>query len=386
MTSNSRRAVLVAPDKFKGSLTARQAATALSSGITDARPDLIVVTCPVADGGEGTVDAAVASGFRSRSATVRGPLGHPVKADFATKGSTAIVELAQASGLHLLPEPGPSPRTAGVATTYGTGELLVAALDAGAETIVLGLGGSATTDGGAGMLQALGATFRDDAGEVLGPGLAHPSTIASADLSGLDPRIPATEFVVATDVDNPLWGPRGAAAVFGPQKGATAELALTLDEDLRRWSRVLSEAGVAVSPRQAGAGAAGGVGFAALGALRARARPGVDVVLDLVGFEGLLGDAFLVVTGEGSLDEQSLGGKAPIGVLRAAQAQGVPTIAVAGRSTLGPDVLARTGFEAVYTLQDREPDLTTCILEAPRLLREIGREVAVFAGSRAPNP
>ena len=386
MTSTSRRVVLVAPDKFKGSLTARQAAAALAAGLTDARPDLIVVTCPVADGGEGTVESAVASGFRSRSATVRGPLGHPVEADFATKGSTAIVELAQASGLHLLPEPGPLPRTAVVATTYGTGELLVAALDAGAETIVLGLGGSATTDGGAGMLQALGATFRNGAGELLGPGLAHPTTIASADLSGLDPRIAATEFVVATDVDNPLWGPRGAAAVFGPQKGATAELAMTLDQDLRRWSRVLSEAGVTVSPQQSGAGAAGGVGYAALGALRARARPGVDVVLDLVGFDGLLGDACLVVTGEGSLDEQSLGGKAPIGVLRAAQARDVPTIVVAGRSTLGPDVLARAGFEAVYTLQDREPDLTRCMVEAARLLREVGREVAVFAGSRPPKP
>ena len=386
MTSISRRVVLVAPDKFKGSLTARQAATALAAGLTDARPDLRVVTCPVADGGEGTVEAAVASGFRSRSATVRGPLGHPVKAEFATKGSTAIVELAQASGLHLLPEPGPSPRTAAVATTYGTGELLVAALDAGAETIVLGLGGSATTDGGAGMLQALGATFRDDAGEVLGPGLAHPSTIASADLAGLDPRIATAEMVVATDVDNPLCGARGAAAVFGPQKGAMAEQVLVLDQDLRRWAGVLAEAGVKASPDHPGAGAAGGVGFAALGALRARARSGVDVVLDLVGFDGLLGDAWIVVTGEGSLDEQSLGGKAPIGVLRAAQALGVPTIVVAGRSTLGPDVLARTGFEAAYTLQDREPDLARCMVEAARLLREIGREVAALAGDRPAEP
>ncbi len=205
--------------------------------------------------------------------------------------------------------------------------------------------------------------------------MAHPRVIASADLSGLDPRVTAAEIVVATDVDNPLCGPRGAAAVFGPQKGATADLVRALDQDLRRWSRVLSEAGVTTSPEQAGAGAAGGVGFAALGALRARARPGVDVVLDLVGFENLLAEACLVVTGEGSLDEQSLGGKAPIGVLRAAQAQGVPTIVVAGRCTLAPDVVVRTGFLAAYTLQEREPDLRRCILEAPRLLREVGREV-----------
>lgn len=377
MTSNTSRVVLVAPDKFKGSLTARDVAMALASGISDAHPELRVVTCPVADGGEGTVEAAIASGFRSRTATVRGPLGHPVDAVFATKGATAVVELAQASGLQLLPHPGPSPQTAAVATTYGTGELVVAALDAGATRIVLGLGGSATTDGGAGMLQALGATFRDHEGTLLAAGVAHPSAVASADLAGLDPRIAGAEIVVATDVDNPLCGPRGAAAVFGPQKGATADLAHALDQDLRRWSRVLAEAGVTASPEHAGAGAAGGVGFAALGALRARARPGVDVVLELVGFENLLADACLVVTGEGSLDEQSLSGKAPIGVLRAAQARGVPTVAVAGRCLLEPGVLARVGFQAVHTLQDREPDLTTCILEAPRLLREVGRELTV---------
>jgi glycerate 2-kinase len=377
VTSNTRRAVLVAPDKFKGSLTARDVAKSLASGITEAHPGLRVVTCPVADGGEGTVEAAVASGFRSRKVTVLGPLGHPVAAVFATRGSTAVVELAQASGLHLLPEPGPSPRTAAAATTYGTGELLVAALDAGAETVMLGLGGSATTDGGAGMLQALGCSFRDEAGDVLGPGLAHPSTIASADLGGLDPRIAMTEIVVATDVDNPLSGPRGAATVFGPQKGATAELVRALDLDLQRWSRVLSEAGVSASPEEAGAGAAGGVGFAALGALRARVRPGVDVVLDLVGFEHLLATACLVVTGEGSLDEQSLGGKAPLGVLRAAQAHGVPTVVVAGRCTLDPGVLARAGFQAVHILQDRQPDLAACILQAADLLREVGRELRV---------
>ena len=222
--------------------------------------------------------------------------------------------------------------------------------------------------------------------QVLGAGTAHPSAIASADLGGLDPRIAETEIVVATDVDNPLCGPRGAAAVFGPQKGATADLALALDQDLRRWSRVLSEAGVTASPEQAGAGAAGGVGFAALGALRSSARPGVDVVLDIVGFEHLLADACLVVTGEGSLDEQSLGGKAPIGVLRAAQAQGVPTTVVAGRCTLDRGVLARAGFRAVHILQDREPDLTTCILEAPRLLREVGREVVIPMSGRPAGP
>ena len=377
MTSSSRRVVLVAPDKFKGSLAARDVATALASGIADVRPELPVVMCPVADGGEGTVEAAVESGFRSRSAMVQGPLGAPVTANFATRGETAVVELAQASGLGLLPA-GPSPDTAAVATSYGTGELLVAALDAGAEMIVLGLGGSATTDGGAGMLQALGAGFRDHAGDVLGPGLAHPSTVTSVDLATLDPRLARTRIVVATDVNNPLLGPRGAAAVFGPQKGATAELVLTLDRDLSRWSRILWQAGSTADPEQPGAGAAGGVGFAAMGALRAVARSGVDVVLDIVGFTDLVAGARIVITGEGSLDEQSLSGKAPMGVLRAASAQGVLTIVVAGRSTLEPGVATGSGFQAVFTLQDREPDLRTCILEAPRLLHEVGREVAAL--------
>ena len=378
MTSNTRRVVLVAPDKFKGSLTARDVAMALASGITDAHPDLRVVTCPVADGGEGTVEAAVASGFRSRSATVRGPLGHPVDAVFATKGSTAVVELAQASGLHLLPDPGPSPQTAAVATTYGTGELLVAALDAGATRIVLGLGGSATTDGGAGMLQALGATFRDDEGTVLDAGMAHPSAIASADLAGLDPRIAEAEIVVATDVDNPLCGPRGAAAVFGPQKGATADLAHALDQDLRRWSRVLSEAGVTTSPEQRGRRSSRRRGLrrprcaASPGTARGRRRPRPRRVREpprrrLPGRHGR-GFARRAVPGRQGADRRPAGGAGAGGADDRRRRPLHPRAA---------DVLARTGFQAVHTLQDREPDLTTCILEAARLLREVGRELTV---------
>ena len=205
-----------------------------------------------------------------------------------------------------------------------------------------------------------------------------PRTVASVDLATLDPRLARTRIVVATDVDSPLLGPRGAAAVFGPQKGATAELVPALDRDLRRWSRILRQAGARADPDQPGAGAAGGVGFAAVAALRAVARPGVDVLLDIVGFTDLLAGARIVITGEGSLDEQSLSGKAPVGVLRAASAQGVPTIVVAGRSTLEPGVVTGSGFEAVFTLQDREPDLRTCVLEAPRLLHEVGREAAAL--------
>jgi glycerate kinase len=291
--------------------------------------------------------------------------------------TTAVIELAQAAGLALLPPPGPTAQTAKAATTFGVGKMMAAALDAGAQTLVLGLGGSASTDGGAGLLQALGASFADTAGQVLRPGAAHPLAIAQANLFGLDPRLRSVEVVIATDVDNPLYGPRGAAAIFAAQKGASAAGRQALDEALRRWGDVLTAAGARVRPEAAGAGAAGGVGVAAMSVLGANVRPGIQVVLELVRFDALLADAVLVITGEGSLDEQSLGGKAPMGVLRAAQGRDVPTIVVAGRCTLDADALTASGFHAVYSLADRAQDLETSIREAPLLLRAVGREIAV---------
>ncbi|MFF1529508.1 glycerate kinase [Cellulomonas sp. NPDC058312] len=360
--------ILLAPDKFRGSADAAAVARALRAGIQDVDPGAAVVEVPVADGGEGTVDAALRRGFRAVSVTVRGPLGDPVEAVVAVRDGTAVVELAQASGLALVGDR----RDPLAATTVGTGQLVAAALDAGCTRIVLGLGGSATTDGGAGLLQALGATLRDAGGAVLRPGAGHPLAVASVDVTGLDPRLRGAQVVVATDVDNPLLGARGAAAVFAPQKGASPEQVAVLEAALDRWAGLLGRPAADL----AGAGAAGGVGYAALAALGATVRPGVEVVLQLVGFAGLLAGARLVVTGEGALDEQSAGGKAPVGVARAAAAAGVPVVAVAGRVDLAPDRLHALGFTRAYALTDREPDPARCLADAPRLLREVGREIA----------
>ena len=380
MVDGARGAVLVAPDKFKGSLSAAKVAHHLSEGIRTTAPDVPLITVPVADGGEGTVEAAIAAGFRPVTASVRGPLGDSVNAVIAVRGTTAIVELAQASGLQHVVAVGPEPLRA---NTYGCGELVRLALDAGCSRIVLGLGGSASTDGGAGMVQALGATLTDERGHLIPVGQGHARLAHGVDLSAFDARVAATTFVVATDVDNPLTGPRGAAAVFAPQKGADDDEVDELDAALRRWSRLVSPTEGRSMADQPGAGAAGGVGFAAVALLGAVLRPGIDVMLDLVDFPRLVAAATLVVTGEGSLDHQSLGGKAPLGVARAARRAGVPTVAVAGRTTLSAVELDSAGFAATYTLQDREPDLDVCLSEAPRLLHEVGADIGRRIGAHS---
>ncbi|MFG2755420.1 glycerate kinase [Streptomyces wuyuanensis] len=361
--------VLVAADKFKGSLTAVQVAERVTAGLRRVVPGLAVETLPVADGGDGTVAAAVAAGFERRQAEVTGPLGAPVTAAYALRGTTAVVEMAEASGLQHLPDGVFAPLSA---TTYGSGELLRAALDAGARTIVFGVGGSATTDGGAGMLAALGARFLDADGEPVGPGGGALIDVATADLSGLDARFEGVELVLASDVDNPLTGPKGAPAVFGPQKGASPEDVAALDAALAHFASVLG-------PEQAelpGAGAAGGIGYGALVALGAGFRPGIEVMLDILGFDGALSRATLVVTGEGSLDEQTLHGKAPAGVAAAARAKGVDVVAVCGRLALGRDALAGAGIRRAYALLELEPDPAACMAQAGPLLERVAESVA----------
>ncbi|WOI61546.1 glycerate kinase [Streptomyces fradiae] len=368
--------VLVAADKFKGSLTAAQVAQRVTAGLRHVVPGLRVEALPVADGGDGTVAAAVAAGFERREVPVTGPLGGTVTAAFALRGATAVVEMAEASGLRLLPGGVPAPLTA---TTYGTGELLRAALDAGASTVVLGVGGSATTDGGAGMLAALGARFLDAHGEPVGPGGGGLRELATADLSGLDPRFAGVELVLASDVDNPLTGPKGAPAVFGPQKGAGPRDVEVLDAALTRYAAVLEKT---VGPRaaeaagSAGAGGAGGVGYGALVGLGAVFRPGIELMLDLLGFREALGRATLVITGEGSLDEQTLHGKAPAGVAAAARAAGVEVVAVCGRLELTPQVLRRAGISRAYPLTDLEPDPARCVADAGPLLERAAAALA----------
>ena len=365
--------IVVAPDKFKGSLPATQVAAAIAAGLHAGRPGAEVVTIPVADGGEGTVDAAVAAGFERVPVTAAGPAGDPVRASYARRGEVAVVELAGVCGLARLPGERPAPLTA---SSFGAGEVLRAALEAGARRIVLGVGGSASTDGGAGLLQALGARVLDTSGEPVRPGGAGLREVAALDLTGLHRGLYPADIILAADVDNPLTGPDGAAEVYGPQKGASPAEVAALDAGLRRWAAVVAAAVGRDWSRTPGAGAAGGVGFAALAVLGATRRPGIELVLDLAGFETALDGADLVITGEGSLDAQSLAGKTPVGVARAAARRGIAVVAVAGRSTLREAELAAAGIAAVYPLTDLEPDLERCRAEADRLLRRTGQMIA----------
>lgn len=365
--------LVIAPDKFKGSLTAPEVAERFASGAHRVDPSIEVVAIPVADGGEGTLDAALAAGYERRTVTVAGPTGEMIEADFAIRDGEAVVEMARASGLDQLPG---GTKDATGATSLGTGQLVRAALDAGCRRIVLGVGGSASTDGGAGFLQGLGARFLSAAGEELPLGGAALAQLTTADLSGLDARVADVELVLASDVDNPLLGEQGAAVVFGPQKGASAEEVAALDDALAHFVEVLSGAGSAFAvpaadaAARAGAGAAGGIGFAAL-ALGASRRAGVDVVLEFTDFASRLSGADAVITGEGSLDEQSLMGKTPIGIARAAAAAGIPVYAVAGRTTLSAADIADAGFAGAHTLSELEPDPRQSMANAGALLEDL---------------
>jgi glycerate 2-kinase len=384
--------VVVAADKFKGSLTAAEVAARLAAGLARAGFDGEVVSVPVADGGDGTVDAAVAAGYERVQVPVSGPTGLPVTASFALHRidhgrGVAVIEAAQACGLVLLPGNEPAPLTA---TTWGVGELIRAAADHGATRIVLGVGGSASTDGGAGMVQALGARLTDDVGRELPPGGAALARLASLDLSGMT-DLSGITFEVASDVDNPLLGPEGAAAVYGPQKGASPQDVTTLDVALTRWADVVEGSAAAqgaaapdtptrdtVTRNAAGAGAAGGLGFAAMAFLGARLRPGIELLLELASFDAALEGADLVITGEGALDEQTLRGKAPVGVARAVAAHNpaLPVIAVAGRQTLTAEQLHGARITAGYALTDLEPDIARCIANAGPLLEQLADRVA----------
>ncbi|WP_344250796.1 glycerate kinase, partial [Isoptericola hypogeus] len=366
--------VLLAPDKFKGSLSAGQVAAHLAAGLRRAAPGVVTLELPVADGGEGTLEAALAAGYDPVELVATGPLGIPVATRYARRGAAAVVEMAAVSGLAMVD---PDPATALASTSRGLGELIAHALDAGAREIVVGVGGSASTDGGAGMLAALGARLASGAGD-LADGGGHLAELFDVDLSGLHPALAESEIVLASDVDNPLLGPSGAAAVYGPQKGADAETVAELELALATWVDVLATVGVAGARDHAaapGAGAAGGVGFACLllGAVR---RPGVEEVLALTGFADRVADVDLVVTGEGSLDVQSLHGKTPVGVARAAAAAGVPTVAVCGRRSLTPERAAAAGFLAVHALTDVEADVARCIADAGPLLETLAARVA----------
>ncbi|MFI5536691.1 glycerate kinase [Nocardia sp. NPDC051900] len=361
--------VIIAPDKFKGSLAAPEVAAALADGLRRSAPETEIRQLPVADGGDGTVEAFVAAGWARVEVTAPGPTGVPRRTSYARRGATAVVELAAVVGLSILPERRLDPLGA---STYGLGVVLAHAMEHGATDIVLGLGGSASTDGGAGMVQALGVRVLDADARELPRGGAVLTRAARLDRSGLHPGVADTTFTLACDVDNPLLGPTGAAAVYGPQKGAGPAEVDVLESALGTWAQLVGPE----FARLPGAGAAGGTGFGALAVLGARVRSGIEVVLELLDFPALLATATLVVTGEGSLDRQSLHGKAPVGVCAAARKADVPVIAVAGRTLLTPDEIRAAGFADCYALAALEPDPERSMAEAASLLRRVGARIA----------
>ncbi|MFG1929064.1 glycerate kinase [Mycobacterium sp. NPDC048908] len=364
--------VVIAPDKFKGSLTAAAAAEAISVGLKRGAPTLATMHRPVADGGDGTLDTVLAAGFARIPVYAKGPTGQVVQTAYARSGGTAVIEMAEICGLQRLPRAEPAPMTA---SSHGLGAVVAQALEHGCRDIIIGVGGSASTDGGAGFLAALGAVARDRNGfpiEATGRGIGDAVTL---DLSALHPEIASATFTLASDVDNPLYGPVGAASVYAPQKGADARQVEELDRSLRRWAEVVEREMGAVYSAAAGAGAAGGVGFAALAVLRAKMQPGIDVIIDRIELDRQLQGARAVITGEGSLDRQSLRGKAAVGVCWRARAHEVPTYAIAGVSALTPTEAEEAGFAGVYALSDLEPDKAQSMARAAELLTAVGEEL-----------
>ncbi|WP_328823501.1 glycerate kinase [Metallococcus carri] len=364
--------MLLAPDKFKGTLTAVEVAAAVSAGIASVDASVRLVTVPVADGGDGTVAAAVAAGFEQVTTEVTGPVGAPVTATWARRGDEAVVELAEASGIALL---GDALDPMG-ATSRGTGELIAAALDAGCRRIVVGIGGSACTDGGLGLVQALGAKALSDNGSDASFGGAALRSVATLDLADLHPGLARAEIIVASDVDNPLLGERGAAAVYGPQKGASADQVRELDSGLAHWADVVAGATGADHRDDAGAGAAGGAGFGLIAVLGASTAPGAPMLFELTGFAAALAEADLVVTGEGKLDRQTLHGKAPAAVAAAARDAEVPVIAVCGTVDLPEREWRAAGIRDVYALLDQTTDPDEAMTRPAPLLRRIGAAIA----------
>ena len=365
--------VLVAPDKFRGTLTAAEAAAAIAAGCRAAVPSAVVDEAPLGDGGEGTMDALVAAlGGRTSRVRVTGPLGDPVDAEFGIlPDGTAVVEMARASGLALL---APSRRAPMRTTTRGTGELILAAARAGSRRILLCVGGSATNDGGAGMAQAIGVRMLDAHGRDLRPGGVHLLELASIDMTGLDPAVQRLTTIVATDVRNPLTGPSGAAAVYGPQKGASAADVATLDAALGHLAAVIHrDLGIDVRDLE-GAGAAGGLGAGAVAFLGARLRSGAEVVMDAVGFGPRLDAADVVVTAEGRFDAGSLAGKVPGAVISAARAARVPVAVLCGTKRI--DAEGALGTWSLDERFGRQEALERAAPSLRRLAAEVVSEVA----------
>lgn len=360
--------IVIAPQGFKATLTGLEAARAIARGVSAAMPDAETVLAPVADGGDGTLNALVdGTGGQVFTSTVTGPLGQPVEAQWGVMGDgrTAVIEMALASGIALVPQRRRNPR---VTTTAGTGEILREALDRGYGRIIVGLGGSATNDGGAGLAAALGARLLDSAGNPLPAGGSALARLDRVDSDALHPGLNDATIIAATDVTNPLCGPEGASAIFGPQKGATPEMVQELDAALANYARVVArDLGRDVS-EQPGAGAAGGLGAGLMAFAGSTLQSGIDMVCDVLGFSVLLEGADLVITGEGRADHSTIFNKAPVGVARHAQAKGVPTVLLAGGLGPGYEELYDHNLAAVVCISDRPMSFDVSLSRTAELL------------------
>ncbi|WP_440481406.1 glycerate kinase [Serratia marcescens] len=368
--------IVIAPDSFKESVSAERAARAIARGFHEVYPDAECVCLPIADGGEGTVDALVAAtGGRKVSVAATGPLGERVAAFYGVSGDgkTAVIEMAAASGLMLTPAARRNPL---LATSYGTGELIRHALDQGIRHLILGIGGSATVDGGVGMVQALGGRFYRLDGKELPWGGGELTALSGVDLSALDARLRQCRIEVACDVDNPLVGPRGAAAVFGPQKGATAAMVAQLEQGLTQYAEVIRQSTGRDVRHVAGGGAAGGMGIACQVFLGAMLKPGIEIVMAALGLEQALAEADLLITGEGRIDSQTLGGKALSGVARLARARGLPVIALAGVVEEGAEALYAQGIDAMFSILPRLSALEIALSQGELNLQRSAANVA----------
>lgn len=368
--------IVIAPDSFKESLSALEVATEIEAGFREVFPDAVCIKIPMADGGEGTVAAMVAAtGGNLVEVVVTGPLGEPVRACYGVTGDgrAAVIEMAAASGLALV---APHLRNPLKTTSYGTGELIKAALDAGICHLIVGIGGSATNDGGAGMLQALGVKLLDSCGCEIGFGGGCLKELSRIDISGLDPRLKTCRIEAACDVDIPLTGPAGASVVFGPQKGATPAMVAELDACLAHYAGLIDrDLGMEVA-LAAGAGAAGGMGAALLAFAGAVLRPGIDIVMETVGLEAAVRDADLVITGEGRMDRQTIHGKTPVGVARVARRYNKPVIGIAGALAEDVALVHGYGIDAVFSVLSRICTLEEALIDAAANIRSVSRNIA----------
>lgn len=368
--------IVIAPDSYKESLSALEVATQIELGFKEIFPDAEYIKVPMADGGEGTVQAMVeATHGRRVEVEVTAPLGERITGFYGLTGNghTAMIEMAAASGLALVP---PAQRDPRVTTSFGTGELITAALDAGARHLILGIGGSATNDGGVGMLQALGVKLLDAAGHELARGGAPLAQLARIDISGIDARLAECQIEVACDVDNPLTGARGASAIFGPQKGATPQMVQQLDANLKHYAKIIQrDLGVDVDA-VAGAGAAGGMGAAMLAFLKGQLRPGCEIIAKAVGLEAAVKDCDLVITGEGRIDQQTIFGKTPFGVATVAGQYGKPVIGIAGGLGTNAHVVHGHGIDAIFSVLSSICTIEDALGDAEHNVRSAARNIA----------